>query len=655
LLKGNPDSVLKDPYSIVITEETANRYFASEDPIGKSLTVDNIYDYRITGVAKNVPGNSQIQFYFLASFVTLEQQSPEIKNHWGNHAFMTYVLLAKNTDCLKFTSKIKNIVIDKSADSATPVPLSLSLFSEIHLYEERAIVYVYIFSAIAFFTLLISIINYINLTTARSSDRLMEIGLRKVVGAHQVNLVNQFLTESIFLLFLAFFIALIIVFFTLPTFNAIVNKNLDLNLLGNKNLFLILTGTILFTGILSGSYPAFLMASFEPAKLIKKSIFFCNMVPKSLTFKRTLVIIQFTISIFLIISTSLILNQLHFIRDMDLGFDKQNLIYVPVKKNMVRKRSPLRNDLLRNPNVMNVTFASSLPSGVNNVADEIAWEGKDPNRKPLWRFVSTDYSYIKTLGLTIIEGRDFSERRPTDMRCTFIVNETALKRMGQKSPVGKPFSLWGTKGTLIGVVKDFHFSPLHNEIGPLLIFMNESIYNYMLIKIKPTTQKLTDTLEDIGSICIKHDSNFQFDYHFLDERFEYNYRAEQRMSEIFKTFTFLAICISCLGLFGLISFTAEQRKREIGIRKVIGASTPNIVTLLIKEYMLLIVISNIIAWPLAFLAMNNWLHNFAYRTYISVWIFILSATSSIVIALLTVSYQAIKAATANPVDSLMCE
>ena len=655
LLKGNPDSALTEPYCVVITEETAKKYFAGEDPIGKSLTIDDNLDYKITGVAKNVPGNSQIQFDFLASFETLEKQSPKIKNHWGNHAYMTFVLLAENTDCTKFTSKIENIVIDRSSDSSAPVPLTLSALGNIHLYENRAIIFVYIFSAIAFFTLIISIINYINLTTARSSDRLVEIGLRKVVGADRRSLINQFLTESIFLLFIAFFIALIIVSFTLPTFNAIVNKNLNLNILANKYLFLLLTGVVLFSGILAGSYPAFLMASFQPAKLIKKSLSFGDMVSKSVIFKRALVIIQFTISIFLIISTFLISDQLHFIRNKDLGFDKENLIYVPVKKNMVRKRTPFRYDLLRNPNVTNVTFTSSLPSGVNNVADEIEWEGKDPGRKPIWSFVATDYFFIKTLGLEIIEGRGFSEKISTDKRQSFIVNETALKRMGQKSPVGKPFSLWGTKGTLIGVVKDFHFSPLHNEIGPLLIFMNDSIYFYMIIKIKPASETLPETINYISSICTKHDPNFRFNYHFLDERFENNYRAEQRMSEIFKYFTFLAIFISCLGLFGLISFSVEQRKKEIGIRKVIGASTANIVILLIKEYIHLILLSNIIAWPLAFLAMNKWLHNFAYRTGISFWIFVGSAVSSIIIALLTVGYQAIKAAAANPINNIMYE
>jgi len=312
-------------------------------------------------------------------------------------------------------------------------------------------------------------------------------------------------------------------------------------------------------------------------------------------------------------------------------------------------------DLLKNPDVLNLTFAINLPSDVANTAVGMDWEGKDPNFKPSWEFVATDFYYVKTLGLDIINGRDFSEDISTDSRQAFIVNEKALQEMEQSSPIGKRFSLWGKNGTLIGVVKDFHFRPLHTRIAPLLIWIEPNFYNYVIIRIKPRTDNLQEVLSYIEGIWKRYEPDFEFTYYFLDESFERQYRAEQRMSAIFKYFTFLAIFISCLGLFGLVAFTAEQRKKEIGIRKVVGASLPNIVVLLIKEYFVLIILSNIIAWPVAFFAMRKWMQNFAYHTDIALWIFLVSAASSLIIALITISYQAIKAAALNPVDSIKYE
>jgi len=655
LLRGNPEDVLKKPYCVVISEETAQKYFGDEDPVGKSLTVENNYQFTITGIMKNVRDNTRLRCDFLASFETLISLRPVIRNHWGDHAYFTYVLLNENIDYRELNVKIKNIVIDKIPDANMSVPLSLMPFGRLHLYEDGAIKYVYIFLAVAIFTLIIAIINFINLTTAKSSNRLKEIGLRKVVGASRSNLIKQFLAESIFLSFLAFIIAFILAVIILPNFNAIVDKNLNLNFIENRYLLLMLTVTALMTGLLSGSYPAILMSSFHPVTLIRKSLFPGNKTSKSSSFRKILVIIQFTISIFLIISTLLVLSQLNFIKNMDLGYNKENLIYLTLKRNVSRNRESFRMDLLKNPDVLNLTFASSLPSNVANNAVGMDWEGKDPNLKPSWRFVVADFYYIKTLGLDVIDGRDFSEDISTDKRQSFIVNEKAFQEMEQSSPIGKRFSLWGTDGTLIGVIKDFHFRPLHTRIAPLFLWINPNFYNYVIIRLKPGTDNLQEVLSYIEGIWKQYEPDFEFTYNFLDESFERQYRAEQRMSAIFKYFTFLAIFISCLGLFGLVAFTAEQRKKEIGIRKVVGASLPNIVALLIKEYFVLIILSNIIAWPAAFFAMRKWMQNFAYHTDIALWIFLVSAASSLIIALITISYQAIKAAALNPVDSLKYE
>lgn len=653
-VKENSELALTEPNSVVVTEETAKRYFGEQDPIGKVLNIENRFDFTVTGILENIPKNSQIQFDLLGSFSHLKNFTPNMESDWGNHAYYTYIQLPDNADFREFTPKITNVVQEKVPNLNISRSLSLQQFDRIHLYEDGHIKYVYIFSAAAFFILIIACINFVNLTTAQSANRVKEIGVRKVAGAYRKNLIFQFFTDSLFITFLSFLIAFIIIVLLLPSFNTFTEKQLTINVFQNKNLFLIFFGTAVLTGIISGIYPALLLSSQNPVRLLGKTILSGNLSPGGSVFRKIMVTAQFILSIFLIISTLIIFSQLRYIQNLNLGFDKENLLYLPVKGDINRNRETFQNELLKNPDIISSTFASSLPSRIGNRASGFQWEGMDSNLKPSWHFVSTDFNYIKTLGIEIIKGRNFSKEVASDIGTGFIVNEKAVEEMGINSPVGKQFKLWSQyNGRIIGVVKDFHFRPVHEKITPLLIWIQPYFYSSIIVKIK--SDNLQSTIDFLKNIWDKYVPAQPFTFNFLDEAFDRNYRAEQKMSSIFKYFTFLAIFISCLGLFGLIAFVAEKRKKEIGIRKAIGAPVSNIVYLITREFLFLVVFANVIAWPVVYYFMKNWLSNFAYHTRISLWLFIFSGIAALLVAIITVSYKSVKAARANPVDSLRYE
>ncbi|MGD9345780.1 MAG: ABC transporter permease [Candidatus Aminicenantes bacterium] len=649
--QGNSQSALKDPYSVVITEKAAKKYFDKEDPIGKVLKIQNEADLHVTGIIQNIPSNSSLRFDFLGSF---EMYSNPVGNHWCNHAHRTYIQLAKHVRAEHILPEISHIVMKNC--KIVHKPIELQPMGRIHLYEEGAITYVYIFSAIALFVLMIACINFMNLTTARSRNRIKEIGIKKVVGAYRSSLIKQFFLESILFALVSLIVALATLVIVLPYFNSFLETDLTFNILHNPLLFGGLICITLITGIMSGTYPALFLSSFPPAKLLKSLAGSAVVSAKGSLFRKVLVVTQFAISITLIIGTLIIHNQMNYIRNMNLGFDKDQLIYMSIKGDIVHKRDSFRNDLLKNPNIAGVTLASSLPSYVGNTASGFSWEGMDANLKPYWQFVSTDFDYIPTLGLEITKGRNFSKQYSTDTSEAVIVNEKAAAIMGFESPIGKQFDLWGHQCRVVGVVKNFHFRPAHQQIEPLMIWIGSDAFKReILVRLHPHVSNLQGTLAHIEKTWQTYAHGFPFEFHFLDEAFDQNYRDEQKFGEIIRYFTLFAILISCLGLFGLAAYMAEQRTKEVGIRKTLGATTPNIVLHFLKEYWALIVSANVLAWPFAYFFMTKWLQGFAYRVQIGILIFILSGTLALIIALLTVSYQAIKAANANPLDSLRYE
>jgi ABC-type antimicrobial peptide transport system permease subunit len=652
-LAGDPTTVFVNPDSVVLTEDAAKKYFGNADAVGRVLIVENRFPVRVTGVVKTPPRNSDIQFDILGEFRILGHFQKGYENHWGNHEYPTYVQLAKGATAGALIPKIAHIVLDRLPISSTP--LTMKPLSRIHLYEDGAIQYVAIFSLIGLFILAIAACNFINLTTARSGKRAKEIAIRKVVGAVRPQLVKQFLGESVLLSLGALLIALLVVALVLPSFNALTGKNFSLGFLLGYGLFLYLLGTAIAIGVISGAYPAFLLSSFRPAGLFKGSRQRTGRLSAGARFRKALVIAQFAISIGLMISTLYIQRQLSFIRGFDLGIQKENVVYLPVKEPILKSRESFVNELTSRPGIVNVSFASSLPSYVNNSASGAVWEGKDADFKPSWPFISTDDRYLDTLGIKVIKGSNFPTPEETIKAPRFIVNQKALEEMNIKDPIGARFSLWGVQGKIIGVIKNFHYRPLRESIQPLLLFIMPQAYRHILVRIQPENGNVDEILSRIKDVWDHFASGLPFSYEFLDAAYDRVYATERRMSSEFKYFTFLGIFISCLGLVGLAAFIAEQKRKEIGIRKVLGASLGGVLRQINKEFLAPILLSNLIAWPLAFWGMKTWIRSFSYHAGLSPVIFVAATLSALFIALVTVSLQSLKTARENPVESLKCE
>jgi putative ABC transport system permease protein len=650
---GNPETALIEPFTLVMTDEAAEKYFGCQDPVGKVVKIDSKYDMKVTAVIENLPHNSTLQFAMIASFPTLKGLGVRLE-HWGNHMYSTYILLSEAASVEEVSQKISDVVQKKNPSLSIPKGLSLQALGRIHLYEEGYIKNVTIFSSVAVFILLLAFINFINLTTARSENRSLEVGVRKVIGANRSQLIKQFLGESVFFSGTAFLLALILVWLLLPSFNNLSAKSLNMNLTDTFPLLLGLLGITLLASIAAGSYPALYLSSFHPANVIRKIR--STGWARNSRLREFLVVFQFSISIFLLISTIVVYDQLNFVQNKDVGFEKEHVIYLGMNRDILPKRDSFQEQLRGNPNILSVTMASSVPSNVTNIASGIDWEGNNGRKNASWRFAAADYDYIETLKLEMVAGRSFSREFPSDVRRGFIVNEEAVKEMELEEPVGKWFSLWGRKGTIIGVMKNFHFRSLHTPITPLLLWMGRnspSFYNYTLIRIAP--ENIPETLKTIRNTWKSFSPHFPFEYGFLDETFGRLYETEAQMGKIFSYFSFLAVFISCLGLFGLAAYTAERRTKEIGIRKVFGATTSSIVWMMSSAYSRWVLLANLIAWPTAYFFANKWLQGFAYRTPITLLTFILAAILSLIVALLTVSYQSVKAATANPIESLRYE
>lgn len=655
-IKGNPESALNSPSSMVITEKLAVRLFGQEDPFGKAITVNNRLDFEVTGVIKSVPLNSIFQFDCVLPFQLITQGRPQ--DNWRNSNLWTYIQLKKNSSYQDFNQKIAGVV--KQHDPENKAELNLQPLTQLHLRPQGdggPIIYVYIFSAMAIIVLLIACINFINLATARSANRAREVALRKVIGAKRDNLIRQFFGESFLFSFTAVFCAVLLVSLFLPTFNNLSGKQFTLgqDIARNIGLILGIIGIAIFTGVLSGFYPAFLLSSFQPAKVLRVSKSLGG-DSRSPMLRRILVVTQFSLSIFLMIGTFIIYKQLNFIRSRDLGFDKSHVVCSDSNWGGTDIQT-IKDELLKNSNIQSVSFASQR-MGVweSGAREDVKWKGRSADLKITFEVIFCGHDYLETHKMEMVQGRFFSKRFPSDERQSFVLNETAVKEMGfgDRSPVGESLSFWDQyNGTIIGVIKDFHTQSLHDRIQPVIMAYDPGSLDNISIRI--SADDMPRTIKFLQEKWRELAGGYSFEYFFLDESLDERYRAEKATGTLLKYFTFLAIFISCISLLGLISFIAQQRTKEIGIRKVLGAPVSSIIKLLVKEFVLLVVLANLIAWPLAYFVVKKWLENFAYKADIEFALFALSGGLALIIALLTVSFQSIKAATANPVDSLRYE
>ncbi len=674
LKTGDARTALREPATMVISQQMAKKYFGESDPVGKVISIDDGPDFRVTGVLYDLPGNSHFNFAFLASMASFQQMAPGYfkgLGAWFNNGFYTYLLLHPNQDVAGFKNQLPNFVqkymaasfadvtksgyaLDLELEPLTDIYLRSDLSTQLEPVSEAR--YVYIFSAIAFFILLIGCINFINLATARSNRRAPEVGMRKVMGASRAQLISQLVCESTLLSIIALFLALGLVELLLPFFNHLTGKSLAMYYFTNTFTWLGIIGITLLTGLLAGSYPSLLLSAYQPAKILRGSS--GNRSQRRL--RKTLVVLQFTISIALIVGTAIIGEQLHFMQNKELGFNKDHLVVLPIKSDGIKLRyETLRTELLQNPNVIAVTAASGLP-GQRMPADSYpifpaGKEGED------WAMRTTmvDYDFLKTMRIKLISGRDFSRQFPADAGAAFILNESAVRALGWNAPLGQKL-VWeaggpnGVKvGQVIGVVEDYHYESLHKQIDPLILHIEPKRFSNLAVRIR--SENSAETLAFLEGTLRQFDAEQVFEHSFLDENLTHSYSSESKLGEIVRYFSSLAIFIAGLGLLGLAAFTAEQRTKEVGVRKVLGASAFGLVGLLSSEFVKLVLLANLIAWPIAYYTLDLWLQNFAYRIEIEWWLFALAGGLALLIALLTVSTQAIRAALANPVESLRYE
>lgn len=656
LLIGDSKTALSEPNCLLVSKDMAEKYFGRENPMGQTIHVDS-RDYRITGVLENIPGNTHFSFDFLASFSSLvDLYGKDRIYRWNTWNYHTYVLLHGRADPVSLENKLVGFLKRNYSEDATQT-LRLQHVTDIHFYTEANfeleptadIRNVYLLSAIAFFILLIACFNYMNLSTARAATRAKEVGMRKVIGANRGQLIRQFLGESVLLSLIALFISVILVKFLLPAFRIFMDRKLEAVFIQDGTLILSLTGLVLLIGIVSGSYPSLVLSSFQPGAVLKGKG--ARSLQSSSLFRNSLVVNQFAISVALIFCTIVVFNQLHFMRNKELGFVKDYIVTVP---HPGTDEDAFKNELRQSAQILDVASSDYLPDHIMG-ASFGEWDGYNPEEKLLVYRNWVDADFLGLYNIPVVQGRGFAEGYNDREGKAYILNQAAVKAIGWDDPIGKRFGFGGEDelGVVVGVVKDFHFAPLNLTIGPLALTLNSEKPNWLSIKINP--RNIPDTLAFIERTWERHYPEKDFSYTFLDDRLDRMYRTERKLAKTFTIYTFIALFVACLGLFGLASFTTAQRTKEIGIRKVLGATEWNITLLTTKKIIALVLIANAIALPVASIAIQNWLQNFAYRVDVGVWVFALSAALSLFIALITVSYQTIKAATANPVDSLRYE
>lgn len=661
LVKGDRATALKQPDAILITQAMAIKYFGNEDPIGKLIRKDNQENVVVTGVLANIPANSDLQFDFILPMTSLARTNTDLKNSiWDNFNFWDYIELDKNYDpspgnLAKLEKQIDQIFHKHSPN--TKVSFYLQPLPKIHLAPERLgdmpghgnAQYAGIFFIIAILILTVACINFMNLATARSARRAKEIGLRKVAGAVRGQLILQFLCESVVISFLSLLLAVFVVRLFLPMFNELANRKLTLDF-SNILLWLSLTGIALLTGLISGSYPALFLSGFNPVKVLKGNI---KSMGGNLLFRNTLVVIQFSVSMVLLVGTIVIYNQLKFIRDRNPGFEKANLLYVPMTGDIWNKQQAYKNELSQNPLTSDYTVISDLPTNLGDWTLSVQWNGKDPRSQESFPVLAVNEDFVHAFRMQLSAGRSFSRAFKTDSG-NYMVNEkmAAIMGLNANNAVGKPLTLWGNKGTIVGVVKDFNFKPVQQAIEPLVMHFNKK---GGFVVVRTARGKTNATLQALSKINQQLNPAYPFKFDFLDQDLSKLYKGEQQMGNIFNLFAILGVFISCLGLYGLSAFMAEQRTKEIGVRKVLGASVSELVYLLSSGITKLIIIAIVIAMPVSWYAVNVWLSGFAYHINVSWVVFFVASLAALSIAWITVSYESIKAAIVSPIKSLRSE
>lgn len=669
LIRGNPAKALLDPNSLILSESKARQYFGDEDPIGKSILVDKQMPMKVTGVMKDIPRTSHFHFDLVSSFVTLNQFFDEQHfQNWGRNNYATYLLTRPGADWKKIDAALpafmdKHMGLINGEPASKRTRLHLQPLTEIHLHSKLQselgqngdIFYVYIFAGIGFFLMIIACINFMNLSTARSANRAREIGLRKVVGAARTQLIRQFIGESMLFAALALMLTVIFVELAMPFFRSFVGKDIAVNYPGNLTVTLGLLIITVFVGLFSGSYPALFLSSFRTIDVLKGKL---TGAGRTTRLRKALVVFQFSISIVLIVSVAVVFRQVEFFHTNKLGFDKERIVTFSLFPEMKEKWDVIRERVSQDPNVLHVTASKRIPSGRLLDSWTTRAEQKGVFKQIDFRMaaVPVDYEFFDTYGIKLVAGRSFSRLHATDDSAGYVLNQAAVRRLGwatDEAAVGKVYESGNKKGTVVGVVQDFHFESLHAEIPPISFMIGKNNYNVASVKIKP--DGIPNVLQLLKSVWAEFYPEYPFSYTFVDQEFDTLYKSEEKLMSFFGLFSGLAILIACLGLLGLSAFTAQKRTKEIGIRKVLGASAAGLVGLLSAEFVKLVVVANVIAWPIAYLAMDHWLQGFAYRIDLNLTVFLLAGMGALLISFVTVSYQAVRTALANPVDSLRYE
>ena len=647
LIEGKPDRIFADANSIVISDEVAMKLFGTpRDAIGQFVNYQNETQYVVTGIFESVPARSSMQFDFLLSNDKLTGKYPSM-DRWQNNTHNAYVVLKPGTDIPALNGKIASLIERKCGESGRT--LFLKPYSDRYLYgsyEEGVqaggrIGYVRMFSAIALFILLMACINFINLSTAKASGRIREIGIRKVMGASRRSLAFQHLSESLWISFLSLVIALLLIVLLLPGFNSITGKQLAFNFNSYQILFFL--GITLITGLIAGSYPALYFSAFKPVKILKNQI---HGSKGELWTRRGLVVFQFVLSIILIVSVLVVSRQIEFIQNKDLGFNHKNVLCFDLEGKVSETEDAFLSEIRKIPGIVNASCSMFNIIGKHNITGDVQWEGKDPDEKIDFHMQPVSYDFIETLGIRMRDGRAFSETFGSD-HTNIICNEAAINIMGFKDPVGKTVNISGTQRQIIGVTDDFHFESLHKKVEPLIFVLSQPSQN-LRITVNINPENVSETIKRLQSFYEQYNPGFVFEYSFLGDENDARYTPEKRVGILSRYFAVLAIVISCLGLLGLAAYSSEKRTREIGIRKAFGSSVTRVVYLLCSDFTFLVVISMIIALPLGYLITSKWLNEFAYRIQLEWWYFISAGVLALIIAWLTVGGIAIKTAYLNP-------
>jgi predicted permease len=653
-VKGNMATALKDKNSVVITEKMAKKYFGDQEPIGKVLLMNTKRSFTVTGVLKDLPRNSSIQFEYLLPFEVFWDDNTWL-HEWGNNNIRTFLLLREGTNRENFAAKFKNEI--GAHQEKSNVELFIQPQAEAYLYGDfengvqsgGRINSVKMFFVVAVFVLIIACINFMNLSTAQATKRAKEVGLRKVIGAVPSQLFRQFMGESFVTVCVSAVLALLFALLLIPIFNEITGKALTLNLLDTR-LLMIFGILIVFTAFVAGSYPALFISEFKPVQVLKGQL---KSGSRAAIFRKVLVVVQFSLSIILIISTSVVFRQMNFMENRDIGFVRENVFYLWMEGDVRPKLETFRTRLLAQPGIESVTSASQIPIDIGNSTVGVEWEGKDPNEKILFSNINVDFEFIQAMKMNMKEGRPFDRSRISDTS-NYIVNEKAAEKFGFKNGVAdQDLTMWDRKGKIVGVVKDFNFGSLHSAVDPLILRMDPKETYCLLVRVKPGETEAG--LRSTEILWKEYAPGYPFKYSFLNQNWEDFYKTEAQRGKVFNTLAILSIFISCLGLFGLSAFSAERRTKELGIRKALGASMPGLVRLMGKEFTILVLLAAAVGCPMGWYFMTQWLETYAYHVDVGYLTLIMAAVVCLVVSLVTISYHSVKVAASDPVKSLRYE